>query len=142
GIITASNLIRSMPEVPETQIQVDDFMTRTVVTADEQSSITDIVKTMGEEHIGSVIITRNENPYGIFTERDLLSKVLAKGQCLVINASEVASSPLITTPAGNSIHNVAAAMALKHIKRMPVTAEDQALVGVITARDLVEAYAR
>lgn len=142
GIITASDLIRSMPEVPETQVQVDDFMTRTVVTADEKTPVTELVRTMGEEHIGSVIITRDEKPFGIFTERDLLSKILAQDKPLDTEASEVASSPLITTSAGTSIHNVAVTMAMKHVKRIPIEAEDKTLVGVITARDLVEAYAR
>ncbi len=142
GIITASDLIRSMPEVPETQVQVDDFMTRTVVTVDEETTVNEVVKTMGEEHIGSVVVTRKDKPFGIFTERDLLSKILTNDKPLDTQVGEAASSPLITTPAGTSIHNVAAAMAMKHVKRMPVAAEDKKLVGIITARDLVEAYAR
>jgi CBS domain-containing protein len=142
GIITASDLIRSMPEVPETQVQVDDFMTRTVITVDEETPVNEIVKTMGEEHIGSVVVTRDEKPFGIFTERDLMSKILANDKPLDTQVGEAASTPLITTPAGTSIHKVAVLMAMKHVKRMPITAEDQTLVGIITARDLVEAYAR
>jgi CBS domain-containing protein len=142
AVVTASDLIRSMPEVPETQIQVDDFMTRTVVTADEKTSVRMILKTMGEERIGSVIITRQGKPFGIFTERDLLSKIIAEDKTLDIPVLQVASSPLITIPSGTSVHEAAAIMAIKHIKRLPVAAPDETLVGVITARDLVEAYAR
>ncbi len=142
AIVTASDLIRSMPEVPETQIQVDDFMTRTVVTADEKTSVRTILKTMGEERIGSIVITRQGKPFGIFTERDLLSKIVAEDKTLDIPVVEVASSPLIAIPSGTSVHEAAATMAIKHIKRLPVAAPDGTLVGVITARDLVEAYAR
>lgn len=142
GIVTASDLIRSLPEVPETQVQVDDFMTQTVITADESIPVVDVVKTMGKEHIGSVVVTREEKPFGIFTERDLLSKIIAKDKPLDIHVGESSSSPLITTPAGTSIHNVAVTMAMKHVKRMPVAAKDETLVGIVTARDLVEAYAR
>ena len=142
AIVTASDLIRSMPEVPETQIQVDDFMTRTVVTADEKTSVRTILKTMGEERIGSIVITRQGKPFGIFTERDLLSKIIVEDKTLDIPVVEVASSPLITIPSGTSVHEAAATMAIKHIKRLPVAAPDGTLVGVITARDLVEAYAR
>ena len=142
GIVTASDLIRSMPEVSETQVQVDDFMTRTVVTAEENTPVTKILRIMGEEHIGSVVITREGKPFAIFTERDLLSKILAEDKPTDIPVREVASSPLITIPSGTSVHNAAVTMAMKHIKRLPVTAPDETLVGVITARDLVEAYAR
>jgi len=40
-----------------------------------------------------------------------------------------------------SVQDVAEIMISKHIKRLPVT-KDSKLVGVISARDLVEAYAR
>lgn len=142
GIVTASDLIRSMPEVPETQVQVDDFMTRTVVTAEENTPISDIVKTMGEEHIGSVVITRSGKPFAIFTERDLLSKIIVEDKTVFTPVREVASWPLITIPLGTSVHNAAATMAIKHIRRLPVAAPDETLIGVITARDLVEVYAR
>ena len=52
---------------------------------------------------------------------------------------EAASTPLITTQQEQAF-KVAVFMAMKHVKRMPITAEDQTLVGIITARDLVEAY--
>jgi len=71
-----------------------------------------------------------------------LSKILAKDKLIDIEVGGTASSPLITTPAGTSVHDAAATMAMKHVKRLPVAAPDQTLVGVITARDLVEAYAR
>ena len=80
GIITASDLIKSLPDVPETEIKVDDFMTKDVVTADEETSVINIAHIMGNQRIGSVIITRKGEPFGIFTERDLLTNFLAKGQ--------------------------------------------------------------
>ena len=54
GIITASDLIKSLPDVPETEVKVDDFMTKEVVTADEETSVINIAKIMGSQRIGSV----------------------------------------------------------------------------------------
>lgn len=141
GVITASDLIRSLPDIPETEAKVDDFMTREIVTADEKTPVTSIAKTMGEKRIGSVIVTSKGEPFGIFTERDLLTTFLVKGKPLISEVGKEASSPLITIPAGTSIHRAAAAMALKHIRRLPIAIEDK-LAGIITARDLVEAYAK
>jgi len=141
GVITASDLIRSLPDVPETEAKVDDFMTKEIVTADEKTPVTSIAKIMGEKRIGSVIVTSKGEPFGIFTERDLLTAFLVKGKPLISEVGKEASSPLITTPAGTSIHRAAATMALKHIRRLPITIEDK-LIGIITARDLVEAYAK
>jgi CBS domain-containing protein len=141
GVITASDLIKSLPDVPETEVAVDDFMTKNVVTADEGTSVINVAKMMGQQRIGSVIITRGGAPFGIFTERNLLTEFLAKGRNLFTEVGPECSTPLTTIPAGISVHRAAATMALRHIRRLPV-AKDDKLVGIVTARDLVEAYAK
>jgi len=141
GVVTAADLIRSLPDVPETEVKVDDFMTEQVETADEKTPVANVAKMMGEKHIGSVIITRNSEPFGIFTERDLLSTFLAKGKPLTTEVGKGASSPLITASAGTSVHHAAVTMAMKHIRRLPLTKNGK-IVGIVTARDLVKAYAK
>jgi signal-transduction protein with cAMP-binding, CBS, and nucleotidyltransferase domain len=116
-------------------------MTKRVITTDEKTSVARIAKIMGEKRIGSVIITSNEEPMGIFTERDMVTTFLAKGKSLKKPVGEACSSPLVTVPSGTSVHETAVAMASKHIKRLPI-AMDKKLVGIITARDLVEAYSK
>jgi CBS domain-containing protein len=141
GVITASDLIKSLPDVPETEVKVDDLMTKEVFTADEETSIISTAKIMGAQRIGSVIITRQGEPFGIFTERDLLTNFLAEGKALFAEIGPECSEPLIVVPSGTSVHRAAATMALKHIRRLPIV-KDEKLVGIITARDLVEAYAK
>jgi CBS domain-containing protein len=141
GIITAADLIRSLPDVPETEVKVDNFMTRQVEKIDEKTSVADVAKLMGEKNIGSVIITRKGEPFGVFTERDLLTNFLVEGVSLNIEVGKEASSPLITASNGTSIHQAAVTMVMKHIRRLPITSNGE-IVGIITARDLVEAYAK
>jgi CBS domain-containing protein len=143
GIITASDLIRSLPDVPETRLKVDEYMTKQVRTSDEKTSIADIAKIMGKERIGSVIITSKDAPpqMSIFTERDLITTFLAKEKSLITEVGKASSSPLITSRSGTSIHKTAATMTSNHIRRLPIFKNGE-LVGIITARDLVEAYAK
>ena len=144
GIITASDLIRCLPESPDTMkawFEVDYFMSKDVITADDETPVENVAKIMGARSIGSVVITRNGEPIGIFTERDLLTKFLAKDQSLKISVRDACSSPLITAPLGVTIHDAAEIMTSNHIKRLPIT-EGKKLVGFLSARDLVEAYAR
>jgi CBS domain-containing protein len=144
GIITTSDMIGSLPQVPEnmkTWFEVDHFMSKHVVTTDENTLLENVAKIMAENHVGSVIVTRQGAPVGIFTERDLLTKFLAKDRSLIEEVGNVCSSPLITAPVEISAHDAAAIMVEKHIKRLPITKDDK-LVGVLSARDLVEAYAR
>ncbi len=141
GIITASDLVRSLPEVDETAAIVDDFMTKEVTTADETTTVGAVTKTMGEQRIGSVIITSRGKPTGIFTERDLLTTFIAKTELLETSVGPQTSSPLVTVPSGTSVHKAAAIMTMKHIRRLPISKRGK-LVGIVTARDLVEAYAK
>jgi CBS domain-containing protein len=112
-----------------------------VVSADEEASVISVASIMGRQRIGSVIVTRKGEPFGIFTERDLLTAFLAKGRALFAAVGPECSTSLITVPAGTSVHRAAATMALKHIRRLPIVRNDK-IVGIITARDLVEAYAK
>jgi CBS domain-containing protein len=141
GIITASDLIREMPEAPETSLVVDDFMTKEIVSVDEAVAVLDAAGIMGKKRVGSVIVTGNGKPAGIFTERDLLSTFILRCRPLDTPVGEACSSPLKTAPAGISIHEAATIMAAQHVRRLPIIKKKK-IAGIITARDLVEAYAK
>ena len=144
GIITASDMIRSLPEAPENMevwFQVDYFMAKQIITVDAEMLVENVAEVMAEKRVGSVIVTRQEKPIGIFTERDLLNKFLVKDKSLVAEVGNACSSPLITAPVGMCIHEAGVIMARNRIKRLPIT-KDRKLVGILSARDLVEAYAR
>jgi CBS domain-containing protein len=130
-----------MPDAPETSLGVDEFMTRDIVSVSQDETVADVAGRMGEKRVGSVIVLRNGKPSGIFTERDLLSKFLVQEKSLDIPVGPTSSSPLITAPADISIHEAAKIMASQHVRRLPLIKKKQ-IAGIITARDLVEAYAR
>jgi signal-transduction protein with cAMP-binding, CBS, and nucleotidyltransferase domain len=141
GIITASDLVKTLPDVSANKARVDDFMTKAVVLADEEMHVNAIAEMLKRNYIGSVIIAHDEEPFGIFTERDLIAGFLATGKKMTIKVGTVCSSPLVTIPAGISVHRAAAVMALKRIRRLPVV-RGKKVVGIITARDLIGAYAK
>jgi CBS domain-containing protein len=141
GIVSASDFIRSLPDVPETLVKVEDYMNAEVVMVDEMTSVADIAVIMGKERIGSVIVISGGKPKGIFTERDLLTTFLKEGKSLDAPVKSYASTPLIVAPAWISIYEAAYTMADRHIRRLPLMEEEE-MVGIITARDLVEAYAK
>jgi CBS domain-containing protein len=68
------------------------------------------------------------------------STFLVKGKSLVTNVGKEASSPLITASAGASVHRASVILVLKKIRRLPIATKE--LVGIITARDLGEVYAK
>lgn len=144
GIVTASDLVKTMPDVEETKVPVSDFMTKRIVNVDFTATLGEVAKLMGQKRIGSLIIQKGSEPYGIFTERDLLSKVLLSDVSLTGEVASFASRPMIVISPNTSVHRAAVTMKTEHVRRLPVMEEEISfyLAGIVTARDLVEAYAK
>ena len=60
-------------------LKVADIMSRKVITTTPKTTMMQAARTMGEKHIGSLIVMKYKTPVAIVTERDLLSRVLATG---------------------------------------------------------------
>ena len=57
---------------------ISSKLMRRLVTIDENRSALEAAMVMTEEFIGSVVVTRSSKIIGIFTERDLMMKVVGK----------------------------------------------------------------
>ncbi len=116
---------------------VREIMSSPVETICPEASVTEAVGLMGDKHIGSLVVVRDGQPIGIFTERDLLSKILAKRARLSTTKIEtVMSEPVISIDGATPISEAANFMRHRKIRRLPVT-ENGKLVGIITAADIL-----
>ncbi|MEK0346567.1 MAG: CBS domain-containing protein, partial [Nitrosopumilus sp.] len=91
---------------------------------------------MIKSNIGCVIITKDNIPFGIFTESDFV-RIAAKGNPLFTHLSGVVSTPLVVIAPGETIWEAAEIMKEKDIHKLPVQYENK-IVGIITASDLVQ----
>ncbi|MGC2427156.1 MAG: CBS domain-containing protein [Nitrososphaeraceae archaeon] len=137
GIITASDIVRAFRKT-DSNPPVEDVMSNKIFDLAYNNSILMAVKILRKRRIGSVIVTKDEKPYGIFTERDLLTKVLSKGVELDEKVGDYCTTPLITTQRGIRANEAANIMFTNNMKRLPLT-QDGKIVSIVTARDLVEA---
>jgi len=140
GIVTASDLIKGIAE-SNLAFGIEGVMSKKIFCLDEAATALEAAQMMAAKRIGSVIVTRDEEPYGIFAERDLITKVAARNLAFTTELRFLASSPLITAPANTTLSEAAKIMNEKRIKRLPLVQGDD-FVGIVTARDLVEAYAK
>jgi signal-transduction protein with cAMP-binding, CBS, and nucleotidyltransferase domain len=116
---------------------VNQFMNKTVLTADKSTSLQEAAQNMAKLNIGCVIVTENSKPIGIITERDFVTKVAAEGRPLFTEISEVMSSPLITIEPDETIWEASEMMKEKLIHKLPVKENDK-IVGIITTTDIVK----
>lgn len=143
GIITASDIVRAFSKT-RLNPSLDRTMNRKIFALDSNDTIFQAIRLMDMESIGSVIVNEDNNEkntkvYGIFTERDLVSKVLSKGIDLHTTIKDYASTPLVTAQIGIHASNAAQIMGSNRIKRLPLT-EDGNPVAMVTAIDIVEAF--
>jgi signal-transduction protein with cAMP-binding, CBS, and nucleotidyltransferase domain len=120
---------------------IENLARSDAVTADPETSVTDLAVTMAEENVGSVVITNDETPIGIVTDRDLTVRVLGKGvDPTDQTAEDVMTTDLCTAEPGAGFYEAANLMAEHGIRRLPIC-EGDTLVGIITADDVTELLA-
>ncbi|MFQ6135310.1 MAG: cyclic nucleotide-binding/CBS domain-containing protein, partial [Nitrososphaerales archaeon] len=138
GVLTVTDLVRAFSKSGKNpSFRRTASMHVYIASADE--SVASVLRTMHETRIGSLLITEKGAPSGIFTERDLLTKVLYKGENLTRRVGDFASRPLIELPLDSGARDAAALMVEKKIKRLPLRSES-GIMGIVTARDVVEAF--
>jgi len=117
-------------------IEIKEWVTPIVVGAYPEESVQTVVKRMQQHGIGSVIVnSMDSKPIGIFTERDLLNKVIAQDkdpkQTLV---KEVMTTPIETINISRPVMEVFKLFAERDFRHLPVSLDDGRIVGVLSLR--------
>ena len=108
-----------------------------VMVATSETTVLEATKQMAEAGVGSMVIEDEAGADGIFTERDLLKRVVAEGlDPAVTLLSEVMSSPVATCDPATDVRDALTVMFDQHIRHL-VVEEDGALVGLIGVRDVL-----
>jgi signal-transduction protein with cAMP-binding, CBS, and nucleotidyltransferase domain len=93
---------------------------------------------MCRDEVGSCIVLKNNLPIGIVTEEDINCKVVAKDKRPgTVTVGEIMSTPLITVSAGKTVGDAAHMMIKHRVRRLPVVDDDNAVIGIVTVRDLL-----
>ena len=137
GIITSTDLLRAFRLTEETP-SIERIVRTKLSKCRSSDKIIDAAKIMNATGVGSVIIS-DVAYYGIFTERDLLIRVLSEKVSLNQNLLSYVTSPLVSASKEINANEAAAIMAEHNFKRLGIK-DGEDLVGIITARDLVEAF--
>ena len=116
---------------------VKDVMISDLITLDVSTSVKDAAKLMDKNNIGCIIVTKNQLPIGILTERDFVKNVAAKEKPSTTSLEEVMSSPLIEVTSNETVWEAAQIMKTNNIHKLPVKKDNQ-IIGIVTATDLVK----
>jgi CBS domain-containing protein len=106
-----------------------------LVTAKPDEPAAAAIRRMLEANIGSVIVCEDNQPVGIFTERDVLRLAGEGADFETIPISKAMTARPLTINAGDNIIDAAQLMATRKLRHLPVV-EDGNLVGVVSMRDV------
>lgn len=109
-----------------------------VITLPPSANVLDASKKMTECRIGSILVVEGDSLIGIFTERDLLNRVVSTGlppQATLL--SQVMSKNVRTVSLGDSVESVFQRMEETKCRHIPVV-DGTKLVGVVTMRNILE----
>ncbi len=119
-------------------IPVKEIMTREVCTIRKTDSVHTLAKRMVEYGVGSAVVIENGKPIGIVTEKDLISKIVARNKTpSKVRIEEIMTHPIITINPNTSLREAAMIMIKRGIRRLPVVDESGNLVGIVTDNDIL-----
>jgi CBS domain-containing protein len=100
-------------------------------------TVSEVASRMADARIGAVLVLDNDTLAGIFTERDLLIRVVSVGKDpKKTKISEVMTKQVAVCDANESYENCMAQMRKVGCRHMPIV-EDDRLLGVLSIRDLL-----
>lgn len=108
-----------------------------VVTMGADESVVKAARLMNERGIGGLVIIEGTRMVGIFTERDILRRVVAEQRDpAATRIRDVMTAPVMTCRSAASIDELMSLVTSKRIRHIPVMEGDN-LIGIVTSGDLL-----
>ena len=121
---------------------IGEICSREVLFARRGTTVKAAAALMRESHLGSLVVVDETNgkriPSGILTDRDIVVAVVALGlNPDVIQVGDVMSQELLAVREDAGVAETVELMRLKGVRRLPVTDDSGALVGIVAADDIL-----
>lgn len=117
-------------------VDAGSLVSRAPVTCPPTATVGEAAVLMSREHVSAVVIPLRDE-WGIVTDRDLRSRVLAAARPADTPVSEVMSHPALTVPADTMAAEVLLSMLDADVHHFPVLDPNGRLLGVLTDSDLM-----
>ena len=103
------------------------------------ANVADVAKALVAHDVGAIVVGDDERPAALVSERDIVRVIAAGRDPATVPASDVASTKLVWCAAEATADEVAVRM-MDHYIRHILVERDGALVGIVSARDLLGVY--
>jgi CBS domain-containing protein len=128
-------------------MKVRDFCSRTVAVIEPDATLREAALQMRNTHVGALVVIERKvgatRPVGIITDRDIVVAVVAVPGARPegIRVGDVMSAQLLTAREDDGVFETVKTMSEHGVRRLPVTAADGSLFGVVTLDDVLRVLA-
>jgi CBS domain-containing protein len=123
---------KSVKAVEVVALEMDD-----PVVLDETTPVKDVVRRMREAQYGCALISRSGKLCGIFTERDVLNKVIGVDNVLDLPVSRLMTPDPVSVHENDPIRKAAFAMHRGGFRNVPVVDSEGRVVSCVRHKDIV-----
>jgi CBS domain-containing protein len=115
---------------------IREVMTSEVKACEPTATVAEAAKLMAEQDVGPIPVVEDGRLAGIVTDRDIVVKVVAKGQDVnSTTVGDIASRDLVTISPEDDLNEALTRMAEHQVRRLPVVEGDR-LIGIVAQADV------
>lgn len=115
---------------------------RPAIVAKNDDSVLCAVRKMDEQNIGAIAVMKGEFLIGIFTERDLMKRIVIQGLNPETTTVEQVMTPNpFTLNINRSLREAFSYMTQNHLRHIPIIDNEGQLAGMLSIRHLMQMMA-
>lgn len=136
----AATDVDDQPSVPEPSDTVRMFVSDDLISIEPEATLRQVAQRLSAEGVGALVVTDGERVIGIISERDVVRAVAAGKDLDATTAAELGTPHVVTCREDTTVPEAARLM-MEHYVRHLLVEDRTGPIGMVSARDLLGAYA-
>ncbi len=116
---------------------VSELRLREACNVEPNAPIREVVRCMTERRTGCSLVQRDGKLIGIFTERDFVNRVVARGLNVNLPVEQVMTASPVTISRNASVFRAVELMQSGGYRHLPVLGDNDQPIGVLSVKDIV-----
>jgi len=132
--------VADQPTQPQPSGSVEMFASDELICIEPNATLHQVAQRLAEDSIGALVVAEGEEISGIISERDVVRAVASRKDLDATTAAEVGTRRVVRCTTETSIQTAALLMMKQYVRHLLVEDRNEP-VGIVSARDLLGAYA-
>ena len=111
---------------------------RELFSVEEHHSVAEVARKMADLHVGAILVLNGEQLRGVFSERDLMKRVVAEGRDpAATRVGDVMNTDIVKVYDADSVETAASAMRSHHVRHAVIVDRAEHYLALLSERHLL-----